>query len=326
MFAAALDRLTSATRRPKTRPASPVLLGRRRIYILPTGYGLSFAAVLLVMLLGAVNYDNALAYMLCFLLGSIALVSILHTYRNLAGLRVSARPGAPVFATARAHFELHVDNRAQASRPALQVQAADKRGAQPPPRTIHMCVPENDVLPVDLVRMSRSRGWQALGRVRISTTHPLGIFRAWALPELDARVLVYPAPAGNQPLPQSTADPKQHGLLAGRGDEDFFGLREYAPGDSPQRIHWKAAARSDVLPIKQFAGSSPEHLELRWQDVAPSDPEDKLSQLCRWVVDAHKAQRCFGLSVPGKTVVPGSGIDHLERCLAVLALWGTAHD
>lgn len=301
-------------------------LGTRRIFILPTGYGLSFAAVLLVMLLGAVNYDNALAYMLCFLLGSIALVSLLHTYGNLAGLRVSARPGTPVFATARAHFELHIDNCAQASRPAVRVETMVARGTRPPPRASDICVPENDVLSMNLVRMSRSRGWQTLGRVRISTTHPLGLFRAWALPQLDARVLVYPAPAGNQPLPHSTTDHEQHGLLASRGEEDFSGLREYVPGDSPQRIHWKAAARSDALPIKQFAGASPERLELRWQDVAADDPETKLSQLCRWVIDANKTQRGFGLEVPGATIAPGTGVDHLERCLAVLALWGSTHD
>lgn len=316
-----LNALTPARirRRSSTRGVSQVLFDRRRVYILPTGHGLGFALVLSVMLLGAVNYDNALAYMLCFLLGSIALVSILHTYRNLAGLRVSAKPGQPVFAGAAAHFELHIENSTRAARPALRVQGP--QGSKPAARVSSACVPANDSVTLDLVSASRVRGWHPLGRLRVATTHPIGLFRAWGVPNLDARVLVYPAPAGTQPFPQSATQSAQDGVAKGMGEEDFFGLRDYAPGDSPRRIHWKAAARADALAVKQFAGTSPKHIALRWQDVAAPAPEAKLSQLCRWVIEAERARLCFSLSIPGETVPPDTGPEHLERCLAALALW-----
>ena len=78
--------------------AGPVQLDRSRIFILPSSTGLLFAMVLLVMLLGAINYANNMGYMFTFLLGSMALVSVLHSYRNLARLQFTAARAVPVFA------------------------------------------------------------------------------------------------------------------------------------------------------------------------------------------------------------------------------------
>ena len=45
----------------------PVVLDRKRIYILPTRRGLLFAVFLLVMLLGSINYALSLGFVLTFL-------------------------------------------------------------------------------------------------------------------------------------------------------------------------------------------------------------------------------------------------------------------
>ena len=37
--------------------------------------------------------------------------------------------------------------------------------------------------------------------------------------------------------------------------EDFAGLRPYAVGDSPRRVHWKASARSETLVVKTLEGA-----------------------------------------------------------------------
>ena len=107
-------------------PGAAFRLNRKRIYILPTRQGLAFATAIVVMLAGAMNYNNSLAYVLTFLLVSLALVSLLHTYRNLAGLRISARPAPPVFAGASARFP---DPRGQHRRPPPR-----RRGTEREPR------------------------------------------------------------------------------------------------------------------------------------------------------------------------------------------------
>ena len=73
-------------------------LTQRRIYILPTRAGLLFGSTVLLMLVGCVNYNLSLGYVITFLLAGAGIVSILHTFRNLASLQVAAGRARPVFA------------------------------------------------------------------------------------------------------------------------------------------------------------------------------------------------------------------------------------
>ena len=90
-------------------------LNQRRIFILPSAAGVTFAVTLLVMLLAAINYQNSMAYALTFLLGALFVVAILHTYRNLAGLQLSASNNSAVFSGEQAAFtvQLHSPQRAR---------------------------------------------------------------------------------------------------------------------------------------------------------------------------------------------------------------------
>ncbi len=107
--------------------AGPVTLTRRRLYILPTRHGLLFALMQLVMLLGSINYANSMGFVLTFLLASLSVVSILHTYRNLALVSVSAGKSQPVFTGQEAHFQLRIDNPSVQPRLAIGL----KRGGTP---------------------------------------------------------------------------------------------------------------------------------------------------------------------------------------------------
>ena len=60
-----------------------VLLDHRRIYILPTRTGLVFWAVVMVLMIGSINFSLQLGYLLTFTIVSMALVSMYHTHRNL---------------------------------------------------------------------------------------------------------------------------------------------------------------------------------------------------------------------------------------------------
>src|SRR6056297_554861 len=79
-----------------SRRSGPVRVGRRHLYILPSGYGLVYALMLFVILLGAMNYSNSMSFAVCFLLGALALVAMHHTHRNLLGLRVAFAGAAAV--------------------------------------------------------------------------------------------------------------------------------------------------------------------------------------------------------------------------------------
>ena len=54
----------------------PVRFDRRRVYVLPTRFGMFYAALLMAMLLGALNYNNNPALLLGLLLGGAGLASL----------------------------------------------------------------------------------------------------------------------------------------------------------------------------------------------------------------------------------------------------------
>lgn len=300
---------------PKGPEIGPVTLGQRRVYILPTGGGLMFAFTVLLMLIGSINYNLSLGYVLVFLLAGNGMVSMLHTWRNLA--RVSLRPGksASVFAGELAGFHVQVQNAGSLARASLAIQLA---GQQPE----YFDVAAGNSVDVEARMPAALRGLLYPGRFRIFTTYPLGLFYAWAIVDLDMHCVIFPKPEpGNVPLPYAQAA-NGEGPAAGAGEEDFSGLRTYRPGDSPRRIAWKAFARSDIFLSKQFSGSSAVELWLDFNDIPDSlGVEAKLSRLTRWVIASEAAGLRYGLRLPGSEFEPDSGALHRDRCFQALALF-----
>jgi hypothetical protein len=68
----------------------PIVLHRRRIYIVPTGFGLGFTVLLAVMVLGALNYSNNSALLLTCLVGAAGAGSMLVAFRTLDGVALTA--------------------------------------------------------------------------------------------------------------------------------------------------------------------------------------------------------------------------------------------
>ena len=317
---------TEKASQPGGYPSAMIRLGPRphRIYILPTRHGVSFAFALFAMLVGAVNYNNALAYVLTFLLGSLALVSLLHTHRNLAGLRLGVAAPRPVFAGAMARFYVTIDNRGQPARHAVIVRWCNDPEETRRPDAVSFLGLAGDSIARELIEVAApKRGWQALGRVIIATRFPFGLFRAWCPLTLDTQCLVYPRSEGRQPLPARPTENHRESGLKGTGRDDFSGLRDYVPGDSPRQIHWKAAAREQGLPVKLFSGASAGDLLLRWADVDAGGIEAQLSQLCRWVLDAEAGGFRYGVELPGNRLDAGDGDAHRHGCLKALALYGS---
>lgn len=292
--------------------AGPVRLDRARVFILPTRAGLMFACMLVVMLFGAINYNNSMAHLFTFLTGSMAMVSILHTYRNLAQLSFAIGKSIPVFAGERAAFEIQVTNPGPLRRYGVQLETTGQSPVMIDLDAQHTCS-------ATLYRQSTQRGVLSLGRCRVSTRFPLGLFRAWAWLELHSTCLVYPRPGPQGPVPQSPAYKPQQSGDKGRGVDDFVGFRPYRPGDSPRHVFWKAAARDQALLVKQFGGDRADEVWLDWEALPGMETEARLSRLCRWILDAHHHQRAYGLRLPGIEIPIASGTPHKHRCLEALA-------
>ena len=294
---------------------TPITLNRQRIFILPTREGVLFAGILAFMLIGAVNYNNNMGFLLTFLLAGLGLVSMLHTYRNISHLTFRAGRCAPVFAGEQALYTVLISNPATVRRFALTLVLD---------HGVPTCVdiPTRDVAPVIVGHPASRRGYVPMGRCTVSTRFPLGLFRAWAYIDLAMQCLAYPAPAPPRPLPPLHSSDSERGEARGQGAEDFVGLRQYVPGDSPRHIAWKRAAHEGALLTKQFAGEGHVERWLAWDDVAHADLETRLSVLCRWVISAHTAALPYGLRLPGTELAPAWTPAHRAACLKALALYG----
>ena len=168
---------------------------------MPTANGWLFALILLVILMGAVNYGNSLAFMLCFLLASMSLVSILHTYQNVVGLSIQAGQAEAKFVGQNAQIPLWFDNHQHAARYALNIQISPEK-TKATADIQHLNLTANAYQRLDITVELQARGWQPLGRVCISSIFPLGLFRAWSYIELSrAVVLAYPQLSGHKVLP-----------------------------------------------------------------------------------------------------------------------------
>ncbi len=303
-------------RRRQGPDAGPVALHRGRIYILPTRLGLVFAAMLLGMLLGSLNYANNLGLGLTFLLAALGLVAMHACHRNLLGVTLAGAGAEPPFAGQDARFLVSLAN--PSPQPRLDLEAVvDGRRERP------VSLEPQGAGGLALRLPTRRRGRVRLSRYELETRYPLGLFRAWAVLHPETDCLVYPALAERAPAPPpSTAGGS--GGEQGAGEEDFAGLKDYHPGDPPRRIAWKAHARGGSLLVKQFAGAVAPAQVFDLAQAPGTDLERRLSVLARWIVDAHAAGAAFGLRLPGLEIPPEPGELQRRRCLEALAAFGAS--
>lgn len=302
--------------RVKPPEASPITLGQRRVYVLPTRTGVGYAGALATMLIGSINYSLSLGYALTFLLAGLGVVAILHTFRNLVRLKVSRGKTAPAFAGE--HVSFHLVLASEVERRALRLWLPEGENT-----TVDIAA--HDSADACLRQPTTRRGWITLPRVGIETTWPLGLIRAWAYCAPDMRCLVYPKPAAKAPPLPWGAGEHSGRRTGGQSNDDFAGLRSHHPADPPRHVAWKTAARQgDDAPLltKQFDGAAASRIWLDWDEAPGDDSEARLSILTRWALDAHAVGLDWGLRLPERTLPPASGEAHLQAALTALALHG----
>ena len=302
-----------------------VVLSQRRVFILPTRAGIGFAMLLLVLLIGSINYSLGLGFALTFLALSCALVDMVFTYRNLAHLALQQGRVPAVFAGQEAQFELHIANRTGLARYGVWIDFAGTPDAR------HVTdIAAHGSAAVLLGVPTAARGWLRPERVVLSTRFPLGLFRAWSYWRPAARALVYPRPEeGAPPLPlDGDAVGSGRAALSPTRTDDFAGVRSYQAGDSPRRLAWRQIARLDPalggqLVTKHFEGGVGDELVLDFAQLsAQLDLELRLSRMTRWVLDAEQRALPYAFRLGAVRYDAGNGAAHQAACLRALALYG----
>jgi uncharacterized protein (DUF58 family) len=306
-IAARVRRWSRGLLRGRNPEALPVRLDRRRIYIVPTRAGLGFAVLLAAMLAGALNYQNNAALLLTCMLAAALASSMLLTWRELHDLTLHSLHAGHGFCGARLPLHLaFADDRR--NRHGLRIAADDLE--QPCPLQ-----PGSSRATVTIA--ASQRGWMAVPRMRVSSTLPFGLFRAWSWITPGQHLLVYPRLLGDSKPPAHHEDPNER--LAG-GDE-FAGLRDYRAGDPIRHVAWKASARHDQLLVREFDRAAPgQPLRFDWNSLTGIDRETRISRLAGWICDAYAAAHPWTLVLEDhRGFGPASDAAHYHRCLTALA-------
>lgn len=293
----------------------PVTLDRTRVYILPTKSGIVFSILLFVLLIGSVNYDKSLGFILTFLLVGVGNVVLLATWKNLAGLRLSTTGSAPVFAGEDATFTVQLKNTDQNTKYAISISHNEKTH-----ETVD--VEGGKVSNIHFNVKTHRRGYYDPKQFRLFTEFPMGIFISWTIIDLSMSCLVYPAPASIINPALTNAIEEGDGSLNNPGLEEFSGLKKYQPGESWRRISWKAFARNNELFTKEFIGGQPQQLWIDWNEIQASDNEERLSIMARLILDAQSNGYHYGLKLESTVIAPEIGNTHYHHCMKCLALYG----
>ncbi|MBL4671394.1 MAG: DUF58 domain-containing protein [Arenicella sp.] len=293
-------------------------IGRKALYILPTRVGWYFALILAALFGIAVKFDNQSAFMMLFILVAVGLIAMVYTHNNVIGLTIASHPSKSVFLGSPAVFPITLSNPSGKPRHAVWLIAGGFHQLS--------TLGGGDQQTIEVKLPTVQRGFFPCEPVNLSSLYPIGIFFCWTKRFVsDERCLVYPQPLDLVPFPE---DGSHHGREEATanvrlGAEDYAGMKNYQAGDRMRDIHWPSLAKTNKLVSIQYENHSNSSVNLSWFTLPSSlNTEDRLSQLCYWVINAEKNGQRYQLEMPNHTIEFDKGMNHYHACLRVLALWG----
>ncbi len=302
-----------------------LLLTQRNVYILPTRPGWMLALTLLVMLVGSINYQLNLGYLLTFLLAGSAVVGMHISHGTLRGLTLHLAPPAPCFAGTAA--QLHITLSSAQSRVRYGIGVAVSGQIKHPTDWAHVDVPPQGSATVTVGWVPPGRGRHALPALNAETRFPLGTFRVWTVWRPAATVLAYPMPeTAPPPLPPGTPKAGTAAAAPSAPSGEFDGVRAYRRGDPLKAVVWKRVAQAmargsaDLVSRDHASAQHTHELWLDWAHTGTADTELRASRLTAWVLQAERLGQHYGLRLPGREFAPAQGGAHRLQCLEALAL------
>jgi uncharacterized protein (DUF58 family) len=295
----------------------------------PTALWLIFGPVLGCMWLAAVNYSNNLVYAILFLIGALSFVSIFHTWKNLASLRVEHIRIQPAFAGEEVRMEIYLRNPARHTIYGIFfARLGEETGLSRRPTPLRtpgsdgVRIAAGDSYSAEVVFPAERRGMYRFESLLVRTSYPFGLFWASFRVPLNAEYYIYPQTKGSAHWPGLHPGGEQGSPASQMPGDDFSGVRAYMPGESLRHVDWKAFARGRPLSVKQFTGGSGYELWLDAAEMSRMPLELRLSQLALWIVNAEKAEIPYALKL-GRTTLPlGLGLAQSRRALEALAVAG----
>lgn len=286
-----------------------VTLSQKQIFVFLNKEGWLFSLLLLITFLAGVNYANNLILGVFFLLSSIMLISIYHSYAQLSGLKIKVLHGSDSEAGAQARYQIELSPTTAKCYCQLEIVWQQYQRIA--------VLNDKQVLHFDLDTPERGRFLPP--RLMLQSVYPLGLIRAWTYVYFDYPVWVSPLSIESERNVLNRIGGEGEDTQGLSGQEEFQELKNYVQGESLSRVSWAHLARGQGLLSKQFMDYSAEQDALDYQQMPGADHETRLSQMAYWVRLLNEQNIAFSMILPSNSLALGQGKAHMHQALRLLA-------
>jgi uncharacterized protein (DUF58 family) len=215
----------------------------------------------------ALTHNAAAEYFMFSVLVAVLVVSYASSRLSTRALRLRREATDRVFEDEPLRVTLEVTNRGRFPRFLLDVKDTLPQFVESEDRH-DFVVPT--LWPAERVSLTysarpRKRGVYSWDPLQVSASDPFGIYQRFVPFEARCEAVVYPRPIDlSGSLGQAGVEAR--GISTGeraRGSEsglDFYGIRDYQPGDELRRIHWPATAHHGQLTVIEFDRGASENV------------------------------------------------------------------
>lgn len=202
---------------------------------------------------------------------------------------------------------------------------------QPHAYVLHVAPGMTARVPVEVV--PKRRGFQRFARYQLATSFPFGFIKRAVKRSMPDTLLVYPPLAEVAPellhRLRSAPGSGQNLKPVTGGEDEFYGIKEFRPGESPRSIYWRRSARTGTLVSKQMTHAAPPTLmilidtfQVDDSDAAAAAVEKTISQAASLADAAIASGMAVGLVCRGEDWVairPARGKRHRRELLSTIA-------
>ena len=129
--------------------------------------------------------------------------------------------------------------------------------------------------------MLTKRGRYHFGPLQVSTRFPLGLVKSYRTIENSGELIVCPrvghlTESWSAAIEAESSGSYEAHQQRGMIDGDYYGLREWRPGDSKRWIHWRTSAKLNQLIVREFERQRSREIALvidLWQPDTPSEEQ-----------------------------------------------------
>lgn len=287
------------------KKGKPKFLSYKKIYVLPTYGGCIVLSLTFVSIVSATATGNNLLYLFTIFMSLFVLFTMIRAHQNINELEVTNFQSAPAMQGKNLIALYNLQNPRGDTRKDIQIETRnfrtiwDDRMGLACNNTVHR------FSELKMIYQPASRGLYKSDSIRLKSTFPFGLWRAWSWHPQNINFIVYPEAFGNQKLRRCRNTDKKGDSHLLDGGDDFKETKPYKEGDNSRHIDWKSLARGRNLQVKIFTSGGLPMALVDIEDVSPTstsgdpetDLETKLKQVSMWVNALKLQGRPFELRI-----------------------------